>query len=281
MISAVIVSRDDNYGGNLHHRATLCLKNMVDFYDEVIYVDWKPFNNVSLFDRIKHNLPTSGKIKHIRVEKEDINLYIPECINHSIIETIGRNVGIRRATGDWIVSTNIDVICDRPDVNNYSKDCFYVGRRRDVPEHHHLKVTDMNVFRNELSNSNYPKKPYSVIDGKAVWDKDDIWSLVVCCGDFQIAHKDLWYSIKGFEESMTGRLAADGTVMKKANILGFKTGVDDKINVFHLDHNSSVNREPNEILPMNNVRTQYIEWNTPTNKDDWGMSNINFKTEII
>ena len=39
-ISAVIVSRNDGYGGHLNERATYCFNSAIDTYDEVIYVDW-------------------------------------------------------------------------------------------------------------------------------------------------------------------------------------------------------------------------------------------------
>ena len=39
-ISAVIVSRNDNYGGYLNERATYCLNSAIDTYDEIFYIDW-------------------------------------------------------------------------------------------------------------------------------------------------------------------------------------------------------------------------------------------------
>lgn len=281
-ITVVIVSRDDNYGGNLQRNAIVCLRNMINVMDEVIYVDWKPFNNVSLIDSIRDYLPKTGKLKHIKVEREHIEEYIPECIDYPIVEVVGRNVGIRHATGDWIISTNIDIICYRPNVKKYNKDCFYVGRRRDVRIGDNWTVPDIEHYVRNLSANDYPQKQYSVIDGKPVWDKDDIWSLVVCCGDFQIAHKTLWNGIKGFEESLTGRCAADGNVMKKANISGFMTGVDNEVLIYHLLHEENVvDREPGEYLPKNNMWESLAGWNTPTNKADWGMGDIDFFEEII
>ena len=38
--TAVIVSRNDNYGGNLIERSTYCINSSIETYDEVIYVDW-------------------------------------------------------------------------------------------------------------------------------------------------------------------------------------------------------------------------------------------------
>jgi len=44
-LSAVVVARNDNYGGNLNDRATYCLNSLIDTFDEVILVDWNSPNN--------------------------------------------------------------------------------------------------------------------------------------------------------------------------------------------------------------------------------------------
>ena len=62
MISVVVMSKNDDYGGNLHHRATHSLTCFLNNFDEVIYVDWKSPSR-SLIDDIKDNLPKTGKLK--------------------------------------------------------------------------------------------------------------------------------------------------------------------------------------------------------------------------
>jgi hypothetical protein len=54
-ISAVIVSRNDNYGGHLNERATYCFNSAINTYDEVIYVDWNSETHSLLYD-IKNNI---------------------------------------------------------------------------------------------------------------------------------------------------------------------------------------------------------------------------------
>ena len=39
-VSAVIVSRNDDYGGNLKERSSYCFQSSIDTYDEVTYIDW-------------------------------------------------------------------------------------------------------------------------------------------------------------------------------------------------------------------------------------------------
>ena len=49
-VSAVIVSRNDNYGGHLNERATYAINSAIDSFDEVIYVDWNSENHSLLYD---------------------------------------------------------------------------------------------------------------------------------------------------------------------------------------------------------------------------------------
>jgi hypothetical protein len=45
--SVVILTKNDNYGGNLNQRAKMCINSMVENFDEVVIVDWKTKNHES------------------------------------------------------------------------------------------------------------------------------------------------------------------------------------------------------------------------------------------
>ena len=80
-ISAVIVSRNDNYGGHLNERATYCLNSAIDTYDEVFYIDWNSPEG-SLLDDIKSNIDFKGNLKHIIITPEVASIltdYNPEA----------------------------------------------------------------------------------------------------------------------------------------------------------------------------------------------------------
>ena len=69
-ISAVIISRNDNYGEILIERATYCLNSAIDTYDEIIYVDWNSPTHSLLYD-IKDNLQFKGNLKHIVIRQNN------------------------------------------------------------------------------------------------------------------------------------------------------------------------------------------------------------------
>ena len=136
-LSAVVITRNDNYGGNLNDRATYCLNSLVNTFDEVILVDWNsPDNKPQLWD-IQDKIDLKGNLKHIVITPEIASMLTNNDPQAQVCcETLARNIGIRRATGDYIVSTNIDVIAPRRDQlektikNELNDDTFYTISRR-------------------------------------------------------------------------------------------------------------------------------------------------------
>ena len=106
-ISAIIISRNDNYGGHLNERAIYAINSAINTYDEVIYVDWNSPTHSLLWD-IKDNLQLKGNLKHIIITPEIASILTNYNLNaQKCCEVLARNIGIRRATGDYILSTNI------------------------------------------------------------------------------------------------------------------------------------------------------------------------------
>jgi len=240
--SIVVLAKNDNYGNNLTHRAKMSINSMVENFDEVIVVDWKTRNRNTLLSTIIDDVPHLNKIKSIEVSNELLKEKYPNLYQWNILEAIGRNIGIRRATGDWIASSNIDIVTTPLDISQLNTSEFYTTSRKDVEENFHLGQTDYQVLKNHLweNQNNYLDKPQ--IDSPT-----DKWSLVVCCGDFQIGHRDIWHKIKGFEESVLYGCGIDTNIMKKASsyaqikILPY--------NVFHLNHGKSGDRFEGELTP--------------------------------
>ena len=276
-ISVVVIGKNDNYGGNLVHRFTHCLNILTQSFDEIIYVDWKS-NGKSLIEEVIDNVENKDNIKSYIVSEQDIQNNNPEYINYSIVEVIARNIGIRRATNDWILVTNVDVLIEDFDLSQFNQTTLYTSARIDVPQEFHLNYNNSIELLNSVKKhkDGFKMQPDAVIDGKSVWDSGDVWSLVVGCGDFQFAHKNVWYGIKGFEESFGGRCYADSNLMKKGALF-FKI---EKANVplYHLNHGTNKNSFPNEILPMNDRFVCVNDFTNTSNSENWGWNNYNLKT---
>jgi hypothetical protein len=273
--TVVLTSRNDDYGGNLHKRTTMALTSLIEHHDEVIFVDWKTVNGEGVISNIKHNLPRTGKLKYVQVPKEFLKEKYSHISNYTIIESIGRNIGIRRATNDYIISTNIDIVTTPLDDSILNENTFYTVPRRDVDESFHLSFSDYQSLYNSLweNRDGYSPKERFETD-------DDKWSLINCCGDYQIGHRDIWYKMKGFEESILFGCGIDTNVMKKASYYSQIEVLDHY--VFHLNHGKSAIRDEDEQLPPMSDQNSIIKnFTDTTNPDNWGMSDYDLPTEII
>jgi hypothetical protein len=213
-ISAVIVSRNDNYGGQLNERATYCFNSAIDTYDEVIYVDWNSPTHSLLYD-IKDNIKFKGNFKHFVITPEIASILTNHDPNaQKCCEVLARNIGLRRATGDYLVSTNIDIIHPKRNelediINQMDSDTFYTISRRSldwevIKEFHNGDIIfDKWLPLREHLICNIEERHF---DEKTV--EGDDYSVINCCGDYQIASKHIWESIRGMEEDLIYSLYA-------------------------------------------------------------------------
>ena len=287
-ISAVIVSRNDNYGGHLNERATYCLNSAIETYDEVFYVDWNSPTHSLLYD-IKDNLITKGNLKHIVITPEVAKTLTNNDPHAQICcEVLARNIGLRRAVGDWVVSTNIDIIAPKREelestLNNLNKDTFYTISRRhtdwDQIKRFHggeMKFDEWNSLRDHLIENSKERH----FDEKTV--SGDDYSVINCCGDFQIAPRHVWDEIRGMEEDLIYSLYADTNVQKKAVMHGFELKALYNPALFHIEHGKGgggfldgINKKTND--PHRAISNQFKTYNT----ENWGFNDIEIEYETI
>ena len=290
-ISAVIVSRNDNYGGYLNERATYALNSAIDTYDEVFYIDWNS-ENYSLLYNIENDLQLKGNLHHIVIPPSIAKQLTNQDVNaQKCCETLGRNIGLRRATGDWLVSTNIDVIHpSRKDVDeiikiNGDQHMITLSRREttweEIKKFHGGEIIfkDWKKLRDHISSTSEKREVYEKITS------GDDYSLINCCGDFQLAPKHIWNDIRGFEEDLIYALHSDTNVQKKAVMHGYGLKAIFEPPMFHINHGSKgwggggiadgVNKKSNDIHRA--VTFQ----DTTQNLDTWGFSDIEIEFETL
>jgi hypothetical protein len=277
-LSVVITSRNDE-NNDLYNRTILCINSCLKTFDEVIFVDWN--STVPTLESISDNIFKYKKLKHIIVTPEQVKQIIPSTDGvPNVCQSNARNIGIRRCTGDIIVSTNIDIICPPRSVIdqfNFEKDTFYTIPRRNFNINNILKFNKIKDIQDYLiSNMQY-------FNQEIVWSREitsglanDNYSLINCCGDFQLAYKDIWYKIKGFEESMIYRNYDDTNVQIKAHKLGYNIKTIPELPVFHISHPDRLGKSK-----QNDWQTYGNNFTQTNNPDTWGFTNMNFKEELI
>jgi hypothetical protein len=292
-VGVVVVNRNDGYKD--FERGLIHFKSMLDTFDEVTYIDWNSPNGSFLWE-IKDNLPKTGKLKHFIIPPNIVDQIILDPKAQQCNEGLSRNIGIRRSECDWIVSTNIDIIPPkREDLVNLiptlDPNTFYTISRREAPKEVVYKYghQDWENLREELYKT-IPERHFP-----AMVTPNDRYSLINCCGDFQLAHKNVWNGIKGFEEEMIYACFIDTNAQKKSVLNGF--GLKDLYSppLFHMEHGAYFTKEdgtrtldPNhkgaytgDTKAYNDVYN-WVEYFTNTyNHDHWGLGEIEIEFETI
>jgi len=290
-LGVVVVNRNDGYKD--FERGIIHFKSMLGTFDEVNYIDWNSPETSYLWE-IKDKLPKTGKIRHYVITPEIVNQLIPYTDASKCNETLSRNIAIKRSEADWIVSTSLDIIPPKREdliktIEGLDKNTFYTISRREAPLSIIKKYTtdEWNLLREELYNE-IPERHYP-----GAVSPNDRYSLINCCGDFQLAHKDLWYNIKGFEESMVHTCFSDTNVQKKAVLGGYDLKVLYNPPLFHMEHEpysvtekgerikSETFHESSKAIVYNDV-WNYVEFfNSTSNSDSWGLGETEIEFEVF
>jgi hypothetical protein len=120
-LSIVAVSRNDNHGGRLTYRMQKFIDGFVaqckrhQVHAELILVEWNPPEDRPFLDKVLKYPKDLGpaSIRIIQVPPELHHKY-DHSKNLPLFQMIGKNVGIRRAKGKFILATNIDILFSDP-----------------------------------------------------------------------------------------------------------------------------------------------------------------------
>ncbi|MBI4394952.1 MAG: hypothetical protein HY583_02030 [Candidatus Omnitrophica bacterium] len=140
-LSVVISGRNDSYAVNFRERALTAIernqaearKRNLDI--EWIFVEWNPLNQ----DYLSYELALKGFHCYV-VNPRIHDRTISPIVSHrmSFMQFFAKNVGVRRAAGDWILVTNADCVFDeqiwnRIETMDLHPEILYRAERFDVP----------------------------------------------------------------------------------------------------------------------------------------------------
>jgi len=289
-IASVVVNRNDGYKD--FERGLIHFKSMVKSFDEVNYVDWNSPNGSFIWE-IEDKLPKKGKIKHYCIPSNVVSQIIFDANAQKCNESLSRNIAIRRSDADWIVSTNLDVIPPTKQelkrlIKKLDKNTFYTISRREAPKDIIYNSKTENRLRENLANIPARHFPAKVTP-------NDNYSLINCCGDFQIAHRDVWNKIKGFEEEMIYACFVDTNVQKKAVLNDYNLKVLYEPALYHMEHGAyftkadgtRVQDEENtgaykgETNAYNDAFKWVENFQSTKNMDNWGLRDVDIEVETI
>lgn len=249
-ITLVVVGRNDNYGGDFRGRLRTTLEwNLRHPFSEAIYVEWNP-----LPDRPSDAPWLVERHPQLKVYVVSAERHKRCCTNPNmpLMEYFAKNVGIRRATSDFICLVNADVLIG-PDVfprlARLSKDRYYGTHNINIRWHgRSIDAPDLKTH--------------------ALWEfsaKPFLFSVV---GDFILAHRDLWHRARGYDESLTDkRNYCDNHGAAQLYSMGARPRI---IGLhYHLDHpescrNATFAHQGKEFDPWTGIPY--------ANNEDWGQA---------
>jgi len=143
-ISFVLTARNDGYGGNLRHRVQTSIDSILKFGEqrelkgEIVLVEWNPPpGEPSLASALDWPEDLGHMSARIITVPAEIHERFPNAERIPLFEYIAKNTGIRRANGEFVLSTNPDLIYSQELLEFFAsdrleKDYFYRIHRYDV-----------------------------------------------------------------------------------------------------------------------------------------------------
>lgn len=286
-LSVVVAARNDNYGGDFLHRMQVFVNVLFwlsDKYNldvELIVVEWNPpKDRPRLRDAIAW--PESMKASVVRIIEvpSEVHHSLPNSNRMPIFEYIAKNVGIRRALGEYVLVTNPDIIFSESLMGylanrELNTGCFYRVDRYDVGKSVPLGITPdrqlnfcaRHVFQVHRANGTVP----ATLGGR-MWH--GLWSQMArlhpsqvvrgldrrirrllnlgneelampklhtnASGDFILMARSWWFKLQGFPE-----LATHSHIDSYMVLLAAFAGLEQVIlryPIYHQEHDRSAHR---------------------------------------
>jgi hypothetical protein len=282
-LSLVATSRNDEHGGNTLYRTQIFVDSFLDqcrkhqLPAELILVEWNPPpDRKPLAEVIRWSQQNEWVTCRVITVPYERHVMIHYGRVLPLFQMIAKNVGIRRARGEFVLATNIDIIlsdelasfvasrglkrdrtyrCDRFDVDSRIPDT--------IPLDEKLRFAWSNVVRRnrrmqppelvELQNQEAPVERLAEwMQASGHWDvetdggvqavvaRDTIpsqWLHLDACGDFTMLHRDGWSAIGGYPEIETFSLHLDSLGLNCAHWAGFReTALLPPAVCFHVEH---------------------------------------------
>lgn len=314
----MIAGRNDGYGGDFLGRlqnfvsVLIPLLHEISDSSELIIVEWNPpRDRERLIEALRWPRETS------RVSVRIIE--VPNNLHHELnagrveyLDSIARNVGIRRARNAMVLSTNPDILFSEDMVSffagiDFDSRWLYRTDRYDVRVPSNMSVggndilatARQNIFQVHIKNismlydgvnvGTLDKFPTGATLAEGEWGRavaldglaDDVyWGLHTnASGDFLLTHSDNWSAIRGYAEWFGNVPHLDTVVCFQMKAAGVRQAFVTTKGLLHQDHARSARDYPDIDLVMGNVRDGIV--GPAMNRDDWGLGGITLPETIL
>lgn len=260
-LSIVATTRNDNHGGDLLKRTSAFISGVYAQAEkwnvsvELIIVEWNPPAGEKLLHEVLPKPKTNSgvQLKYVIVPEGEHEKY-KSSQHMPLFQMIAKNVGIKRAEGEYILCTNIDILFSDECFQFFAdkklkKGCYYRTNRCDIPKQvmdlpnlsEQLKYAKKNIIK-RLGYSpgheviSLPSFVYAIPYLATFLNKLvlKVWKQThqnqfphftvdfEACGDFTLMSRQDWEDIEGYPELDMYSIHIDSMGIWAANAMGKK-----------------------------------------------------------
>lgn len=317
-LSFVTVTRNDNHGGDMTPRMNMfvhALTQQCDRYQlraELILVEWNPpEDRPSLGEELIW--PDHSEFLDIRIitiPRERHGRY-KHAEGLPLYQMIGKNVGIRRAHGEFILATNVDILFDdaliewlaaggpergynyhvsrydvdlpSPAIEEFDASSFISDCRENL-----LRICKRDGTLNLRTGDRrwiFKSEPSREHPG----NRERLHTNA--CGDFALAHRDHWFETLAYPELDLYSFHIDSLWSYMAHFSGIREQVlEDPLTIYHLEHTGGFTPESlskldfglkkRKVPRLENAHFNSMAFRMSTerrslrfNESEWGLAN--------
>lgn len=308
-VSLVVAARNDNYGGDFLHRMQTFVDVLFSYWPtyglngELVIVEWNPPDGRP---RLRDALswPKSldrGTVRFVEVPNE-LHRILPNSNRIPLFEYLAKNVGIRRARGDFVLATNPDVIFTRRlmrfvSSGKLSPDKFYRVDRCDVDVpvppsasvEDKLKHCARHAFRWNLRGVTITPNASMTMTGRLALTlhrllgesrrlrrgkrKIEDQLHTNAAGDFMLMHRRGWNELRGYPELYPTSPHLDSYMCVMAAASGRRQVILRNMWIYHQEHERAVQRESThyEQWCRDSEKMLRLQSAWVPNDENWGM----------
>ncbi|PWU07456.1 MAG: hypothetical protein C5B47_06160 [Verrucomicrobia bacterium] len=282
-LSLIASSRNDDHGGNTLYRTQIFIDSFLQQCEqhqlraELILVEWNPPQDRSPLAEVidwRHQNPwVDCRIITVPFER---HILLRFARTLPLFQMIAKNVGIRRARGEFILATNIDILfsdelmallakkalradrhyrCDRFDVDSQIPIDISLGEKLQyakenlVRRNHRMHPPEIaalqargapleDLIRAALNTSQFAVETETGVPTLTInSNAPALWLHTNGCGDFTLLHRDAWKKIRGYAEFEMFSLHLDSLGIATAHHAGIReTWFPPPAVCYHIEH---------------------------------------------
>lgn len=312
-ISFVVAARNDDYGGNFLHRMQVfvdCLLRLwrrYEFNGELIIVEWNPpEGKPRLAEALSWPPATpSGRVRVIEVPGA-AHRRLPGSDRIPMFEFIAKNVGIRRARGEYVLATNADIVFNEELIkslgsNHFSPQCFYRIDRYDVGRlvplglsvDEQLRFCAENAVRVRSAMGTIPLRYLARQNSKTYRDYLQKltprgamrWVMTKFVfrlhtgapGDFTLMARERWHELRGYPEFAAQKSHLDCYLCFMSKSLGLRQReLKSPMRIYHQEHGYSKSggaETDYEVYWRDTMKMWRLRKPLIRNSETWGLGN--------